>query len=393
MKRLPEPVSTAQSPATAPWTIVQLLPALQTGGAERSALEVSRALVAAGHRSIVISAGGRWQARLEAEGGEHHSLDLGSKTWRAALRVGELARLLNRLRPDLVHARSRLPAWIYWYARRKLLVQPRFVTTVHGLNSVNPYSAILTRGERVIAVSRCTREHLLRHYPKLRAADIRVIPRGVDPAEFPADWQAPAGKRAELEALHPQLKDLPWLTLPGRGTRLKGHADAIKLLARLKQDGTHASLLLLGVVEAGRESYLAELELLAQRLGVRERVAFSPSRSDVRDVMSLSAIVLQLSTRPESFGRVVVEALSLGRPVLGYAHGGVGELLAEHYPQGAVPLGDVQGAARRVASLLREAPAPIAARLPTVAQLQARSLSVYAELLAGAAVDPALCPS
>ena len=137
--------------------VVQLIPALHSGGAERSALEVGRALVAAGHRSIVISAGGRLVAQLEAEGSEHITLDLGRKSLRTLTRCGALRRVLRELKPDIVHARSRLPAWMGWWAMKGMAPQPHFVTTVHGLNSPGRYSAILLRGERVVAVSQTLR--------------------------------------------------------------------------------------------------------------------------------------------------------------------------------------------------------------------------------------------
>ena len=138
-------------PAATPrhFTVVQLLPALENGGAERSALEVSRALVAVGQRSVVISAGGRMVERLEREGGEHILLDVGSKSLRSLARIGTLRRILSDLDPDIVHARSRVPAWVAWYALRGMHPRPHFVTTVHGLNSPGRWSRIMTRGDRV----------------------------------------------------------------------------------------------------------------------------------------------------------------------------------------------------------------------------------------------------
>ena len=177
--------------------------------------------------------------------------------------------------------------------------------------------------------------------------------------------------------------------MPGRGTRLKGHSDALQLLARVRQAGVDARLLLLGVVEESRRPYVRELQTLARQLGVDEFVAFSVPRGDVREVYAASRLVLQLSTRPESFGRVVAEALCLGRPVLGYAHGGVGDLLRELYPAGCSPLGDLAALTERALLLLREAPEVDTARVPTVSDSQRLTLSVYAELLEGAAPHPA----
>ena len=369
---------------------MQLIPALDAGGAQRSTLEVAAALVAAGHRSIVISAGGAWVPKLTEGGSEHYRLPIGRKAFSVLLQIRSLRQLLRSLKPDLVHARSRLPAWLTLAAIFRLRPRPAFVTTLHGLNSVNAYSAVMSRGERVIAVSDTARRHLIRNYPRLDARRIRVIPRGVDPLEFNLGTPAGPSWREQFLDEFPQLRGFPLLTLPGRGTRLKGHADAIELLSRLAQAGSEARLLLLGVIEPGREDYLAELHARAQALSVLERITFMPSRPDVFEVYLISDIVLQLSTRPESFGRVVIEALSLGRPVLGYAHGGVGELLQSHYPAGAVEPRDIDALTIAALALLQaHSPATVSGALPNVSNLQRLTLSVYAELIDGAAVDPA----
>lgn len=365
-------------------TIVQLLPALGTGGAERSALEIGAALAAAGHRSIAVSAGGRLVERFVAEGSEHIALDIGHKSLATLRHVWTLRRLLAEIRPDIVHARSRLPAWIGWRALRGVPgVRPHFLTTVHGLNSPGRYSAILTRGERVICVSNTLRDYLLRHYPRLDPARIAVIPRGVDPEEFPRGYRASDAWRTRFFAEFPQLDGGRLLTLSARGTRLKGHRDAIELLAALRERRIDARLLLLGARERGREAYVEEIETLARERGVLDRLAITPPRGDVRDVYAVSDLLLQLSTQAESFGRTVLEALALGRPVLGYAHGGVGELLAELYPCGGVPLGDAAAVLDRAVELLRAPPAVTPLEKYRLADMQAATLRLYADVVTG----------
>lgn len=363
-------------------TVVQLLPALENGGAERSTLEISRALVAAGHRSVVVSAGGRLVERLEREGGEHVALDVGTKSLRSLARIGALRRILSGLDPDIVHARSRVPAWLAWYALRGMHPRPHFVTTVHGLNTPGRWSRIMTRGDRVIAVSQTVHDFVLSHYKSVDAARLSVIPRGIDPDAFPYGYRPDGAWRDAFFAEFPQLAGAPLLTLPARGTRLKGHADAIALIAGLRVRGIDARLLLLGIVEPGREAYLKEMQALAGARGVADHVAFSPPRHDVRDVFAVSDLVLQLSNKPESFGRTVIEALSLCRPVLGYAHGGVGELLAELYPAGRVPAGDVNKLIERAAELLGSAPPIAPMQRYRLADMQASVLALYQELAA-----------
>jgi len=361
-------------------TVVQLLPALHSGGAERSALEVARALVQAGHRSVVISAGGRLAGQLEAEGSEHITLDIGRKSLRTLGRVGALRRVLRELKPDIVHARSRLPAWLGWWAIRGLAPRPHFVTTVHGLNSPGSYSAILLRGERVVVVSQTLRDYVLSHYAWLDPARVKVIPRGIDPEAFPYGHRPDETWRKAFFNEYPGLAGAPLLTLPARGTRLKGHHDAIELIAALKHRGIDTRLLLLGVIEPGREAYVRELRDLARACDVADKVVMTPPRADVRDIYAISALVLQLSNKPESFGRTVVEALSLCRPVLGYAHGGVGELLAELYPAGRVAPGDRERLVERAAELLRVAPPIAPLQSYRLADMQAAVLALYAEV-------------
>jgi glycosyltransferase involved in cell wall biosynthesis len=362
-------------------TVLQVLPALNTGGVERSTLEIAEALVAAGHRSIVLSAGGDRVAELERGGSTHVTLDLGKKSLRSLLQVAALRRWLAQERPDIVHVRSRLPAWLVWWAGRGLpMPRPVIVTTVHGLNSPGRYSAVLTFGQRVICVSETVRTWLLRHYPALDPARLRVIPRGIDPAAFPHGHAPAPTWREDFFATYPQLAGGALLTLPGRGTRLKGHADALRLLARLRADGCDARLLLLGVVEPGRDRYLVELDALARALGVSEAVVFSPSRRDVREVLAISDIVLQLSNKPEAFGRTVAEALSLGRPVLGWAHGGVGEILATQWPEAGLAVGDLDALVERAGEWIARAPSVPQYTGPTLAAMQQETLAVYAEV-------------
>ncbi len=346
-------------------TVVQLLPALGSGGVEKSTLEIAQALVRAGHRSIVVSAGGRLVEQLLAEGSEHIELDIGRKSLATLRQLFALRRLFKHIRPDIVHARSRLPAWLGWWAC-KGLAGTHFITTVHGLNSAGFYSSIMTRGERVICVSGTVRAHVLAQWPGTDPGKLVVIERGIDPQAFPAT------------PLLPAVPDrMPVLLMPGRGTRLKGHHAALQLLADLRERSVHAQLRLLGAREPGREAYVAELETLAKTLGISEQVQILSPSADMAGAYRDCDLVLQLSARPEAFGRTVIEALCSGRPVVGWAHGGVAELLARHFPQGQVAPGDREGLRDTTLSLLAfpRAIPPLAAQ--TLAGMQAQTLKVY----------------
>ena len=367
-------------------TVVQLLPALHSGGVERSTLEIADALVRAGHRAIVVSAGGRLVPALRALGAEHVELDIGRKSPLTLRHVPALRRMFRSERVDIVHARSRLPAWLGWLALRGMdaASRPKFVTTMHGLNSPSRYSAIMARGDRVICVSDTVRAYLRRHYPDADPSKVRVIPRGIDPAQFPRAPMPDRGARAWAATQHPHLAgDTPILLLPGRGTRLKGHAYAIRLLAKLHGEGVATRLWLPGARESGRARapYLAELEAEARSAGVADLVAFTPATDDIARAYAASALVLQLSRKPEAFGRTVLEAFAVGRAVAGWDLGGVGELLRALQPDGAVPAFDEDALHDRVRALLAHPPPPPGTIPHTLDAMQQATLAVYAELV------------
>ena len=365
-------------------TVVQLLPALESGGVERSAIEISEALVAAGHRSIVVSAGGRLLPALRDTGAEHIALDIGRKSLLTLRHLPALRNLFLREQVDIAHARSRLPAWLGWKAMQGMAgaQRPHFVTTMHGLNSPGRYSAVMARGERVICVSGTVRDYLLHHYPRTDPGKLRVIPRGIDTSRFPRVAQPDHALRREFASEHAQLGgEGPLLLLPGRGTRLKGHVDALRLLAALRGDGGDARLWLPGAREAGREDYIAEMEGVAAALGIAGAVAFTTATARIAEAYAASDLVLQLSRKPEAFGRTVIEALSVGRPVLGWAHGGVGELLAELQPQGRAPAFDEAALASAARTLLRHPPPPLATMPYTLRAMQEATLALYQELV------------
>jgi len=268
--------------------------------------------------------------------------------------VFALRRWLRQERPDILHLRSRLPAWICWLAWRGLPghARPRLVTTVHGLYSVNRYSAIMCRGERVIAVSKTVETYIRDNYPDTDMSRVRLVYRGIDPLEFPRGYRPSAAWLQGWQEQYPQLSGKQVLTLPGRLTRLKGHHDFINLIAALRQQGKAVCGLIVGGEDPKRQEYAQELYARVRELGLQDEVLFTGARSDIRDIYAVSDLVLSLSTQPESFGRTVAEALSIGVPVVGYAHGGVGEILAAVLPAGRVALGDAQGLLQVSATLL-----------------------------------------
>ncbi len=288
-----------------------------------------------------------------------------------------------------MHARSRAPAWSAWLAVRR--TGAHFVTTYHGaygedLPFKRRYNAVMARGERVIAASHFIAD-LIRTRHGVDAARIRVIPRGVDPAIFDPD--AVTTERLVRLARTWRLPDgQPTVMLPGRLTRWKGQAVLIEALSRMHNRDVGAVLV---GAEQGRHAYAAELAALAERRGIADRLRLVGHCDDMPAALMLSDVVVNASTEPEAFGRVVIEAQAMARPTIATDHGGAVETIEHGVTGWRVPPGDVDALAaaldyvfalpqeERVA-MGRRARASVCAHY-TVRAMQAATIEVYREVL------------
>lgn len=364
--------------------VLQVLPALDGGGVERGTLEIAEALVRAGHESWVVSAGGRLVAPLEKAGSAHVTWDLGRKSPRTLWQVRPFRAWLQRQHFDIVHARSRLPAWITHLALRKLPAadKPHFVTTMHGLHSVSRYSAIMTRGERVIAVSDTCRRYIVEAYPKTDPGRVRLIHRGIDPDAFPRDYRPAAPWMERWHAQYPHLRGRFVVTLPGRLTRLKGHMEWLEIMASLRDRIPNLAGLIVGGESPAKKAYADEVREAIRRLNLESVITMTGHRTDMRDIYAISDVVVSLSTKPESFGRTVLEPLAMGVPVVGYARGGVAEILEALYPDGAIVPGDLEQAARTISRIRRGETMPVRKNERfLLSNMQEETLALYEELV------------
>jgi glycosyltransferase involved in cell wall biosynthesis len=366
-------------------TVVQMLPALESGGVEKGTLEVGKYLVDHGHRSIVISAGGRMVAQLEREGSTHITLPVGIKRLTTLRFIRPVREILARERVDILHLRSRLPAWIGYRAWKGLPAasRPHLVTTVHGPYTPGWYSSVMVRGERVIAISNMIREYILRNYPAVDPGNIRVIPRGVSPKAYPHGYQPSAEWLAKWRAQFPELQGKFVITLPARLTRWKGQEHLIKVIAALKARGLPVHGVLVGDAHPRKQYYADELRAQAHAAGLDHDITFTGHRSDLKEIMAVSDVVLSLSLDPEAFGRVSLEALTLGKPVAAYDHGGVAEQLAEIFPEGRVPVGDVVVLEEKLARWAMARPVVPTHQPFTLERMLGSTLAVYRELAEG----------
>lgn len=342
--------------------VMQLLPELNSGGVERGTLEIGRALVASGHQSLVVSNGGRMVPQLEQEGTRHLQLAIHQKSFRSLFKIRPLRRLILQEQPDIVHVRSRVPAWLTHFALRGMPQhnRPHLISTVHGLYSVNGYSAIMTRAERVIAVSDTVVDYIQQHYPNCPKSSIVRIYRGISLDEFPHGYQPPAAWWQMVYQLFPQLENKTLISLPGRITRLKGHDYLFELIAALKKEfNVHG--VVVGGADDKKQGYLDQLQQRVTELNLQDHVTFVGHRRDIREWLAASDLVLSLSTQPETFGRTTLEALALGTAVVGWNRGGVAEILKRCYPTGCVEPENAQALFNKVQQLLASpiAPAPV----------------------------------
>lgn len=322
-------------------TILQVIPALGSGGGvERGTVEIAEAIAAAGGRALVTSVGGAQVHEITRAGGEHIELPVDSKNpvviYNNILR---LVALIERENVDLVHVRSRAPGWSAFYAAKR--TKRPLVTTFHGTyNAGNfikrAYNSVMTRGDRVIAISAFIAEHVRRLYG-VPASRLRIIHRGVDlnrfnPAMVSAERVVQLANEWRLTEGHPVIM------LPGRLTRWKGQTVFIEAVAKLKRRDIRC--LIVGG-DQGRYDYRRELEVMVETYNLGEVVRIVDHCPDMPAAYMLSDAVVSASTDPEAFGRVMIEAQALGRPVIASDHGGALETVLPKKTGWLVPSGDV----------------------------------------------------
>jgi glycosyltransferase involved in cell wall biosynthesis len=367
--------------------ILQVLPSLVTGGVERGAVEIAQVIAETGAHSLVASAGGPLVQSIERAGGIHVTLPLATKSplgiWH---NVAALEALIRAEKISLVHARSRAPAWSAWLACRRTGVP--FVTTYHGAYGEEfplkrRYNSVMARGCIVIAASQYIADLVMRQHG-VPAERIRVIPRGVDPAQFdPAAidggriarlreaWRLPVGTRTVM--------------LPGRLTGWKGQAVLLDAMARL--DRRDVVAVLVGSHQ-GRHRYARQLEQQARQLGIADSLRLVGQCDDMPAALCLADVVVHASTQPEAFGRVVIEAQAMARPVVASDLGGPVETVRHGETGWRVAPGDPDALAAAMTMALdldpqvRQALGERArASVPTVRAMQDATVAVYRTVL------------
>ncbi|MDO8525813.1 MAG: lipopolysaccharide heptosyltransferase II [Candidatus Omnitrophota bacterium] len=293
--------------------ILQILPSLDVGGVETGTIDLAKYLVLRGHKAITVSGGGRLVRELDSIGARHYNLPVGKKSlFSIILMIKELRDIIRKEDIDIVHARSRVPAAIAYFACK--LSAKTFITTAHGYYKKHLMSEAMGWGKYVIVASNIMAKHMVHHFgvPYDR---IRLIPRGVDLERF--------------RFREPRERQSPWFVvgMVSRITPLKGHADFIKAIAILSRQIPNLKAVIAG--EAPKEKYKEDLELLIRRLGLVNTIEFLPATNDVPNIMRGLDVLVSATITPEAFGRVIIEAHASGVPVVATQVGGIVDIIED----------------------------------------------------------------
>ncbi len=322
--------------------VVQLLPELNEGGVERGVVELSRELIKRGFSSIVISNGGKLAKEIENDGAKHIKYDICSKNpLNAPYRAMGLRKILKEIKPDILHVRSRVPAWLTHFANNSLHIP--IVSTVHGFNSVSFYSKIMTKADKVICVSTAIKEYIQKHYDTPEQK-ITVIPRGVDLKKFNPKNIDIAFMDKFIDKYG--LKDSFTVSTVGRITQLKDIETFIKAISLLQKDYSSIKGLVVGGAREDKKEYFNSLKNLSKEL--KANIIFTGSISKVAEIYHISDVVVSGSKKPESFGRSVAEALALNTPVIATNHGGVLDIIQKNKNGYFFSIGDHKELAEKI---------------------------------------------
>ena len=324
--------------------VIQLLPELNIGGVERGTKDFSKVLVEKGHESIVISNGGIFEKNIIDNGGRHIKIPLHKKSFLSFLLSKKLKSIYKEEKPDIVHIRSRMPAWINYFAFKKLKNKPLLISTFHGLYSTPIYSQIMSKVDHMIAISETVKTYIINTY-NISEDNITTIPRGCDIKQFNKEELSNEWIEDWFNE-YPETKNKIILTLPTRVSKWKGLDGFLELLSKLDNKKFHG--LIVGPTSSSKQKYLNILKKKASRLGISKNITFTGSREDIVNIYKISDVVFNLSIKPEPFGRTTIEAISCGSKVIGWDHGGTKEILEELFPVGLVKLGNIDALKEKV---------------------------------------------
>jgi len=359
--------------------ILQVLPSLESGGVERGTLELANYLVSKGHGSYVISFGGRLVKELTDHGTKHTKINIGRKSLFTFLYIPKIIHFIKENKIDIVHVRSRFPAWVIYMALFFVgKNRPRFVTTVHGYNSVSIYSKIMTKGDKVVVVSKFIQDFIIKTY-KVNKSKTVLIHRGVPTQLKPLKKNEFLLWKKSFKKNFTQLRDCKILILSARVSRTKGIEVFINLIEKLVKEKRKIHGIIVG--EAKSSHYHNQLIKKINELGIEKKVTFLGYREDIYNIIQYSDISYCLSSTPEPFGRGVIESIKLGTPVIAFDHGGAGEQLKEIFPEGLVKNNDFINLYEKSVTFLNKKPTIKKTNSFSLETMVKKTLDLYRDLI------------
>ena len=354
--------------------IIQLLPELKVGGVERGTVDLSGHLIKLGHDSAVISAGGQLVNLLNDHGAKHYELPIAKKNIRALLQINNLIKIYSEFKPDIVHVRSRFPAWINYFALKNFQGRkPIVISTFHGLYSKPFYSKSMSYADEIIAISQTVKQYIQKNY-YVDESNLHLIYRGCDLQEFNKSPLSQEWKEAWFEEF-PETKNKIILNLPGRITSWKGIESFIDLFSNIDTSRFHG--IIPGPVARNKRNYFTSLQKLIKQKNLTDHLTFCGARSDIAEVYKISDIVMNLSSKPEPFGRTIIEAAACGSHVMGWNRGGVKESINSINPVGLVDYGNVRMLAKQIDQVLATSPPEFIPKQFTKESLVNATMNVY----------------
>lgn len=297
--------------------ILQILPQLNYGGVEIGTIDLAKALVEEGHKAYVISAGGELVPQLIKMGVKHYELPVHKKSLQALAMIHKVRAIIEKNGIDIVHARSRVPAWIAYFATRR--TRAKFVTTCHGYYSKHMMSKIMGWGDRVIVISRAIGRHMIDEFGVLPER-ITLIHRGVDIDKYPFDKE-----HYSQERLNKKEKFV--VANIGRLTPIKGHEYFIRAMHLVSHQFPHVEAWIIGGSSKRKAKYVENLKVLVDKLGMQNHIKFMGVERDIPALMKKIDMLVLSTTHPEGFGRVVIEAGASGVAVVATKVGGVPDII------------------------------------------------------------------
>jgi len=372
-------------------TIMQVLPSLISGGVEKGTIEIARSLVENGYKSIVLSNGGPLVSDVESSSSLHIKLDVQNKNpfnlWK---NIRNIAQILKERQVDIIHARSRAPAWSCYYASRKS--DARFITTAHGIYTISNYlkryyNSVMTKGDRVIAVSHFVKKYLLENY-SIDESKIRVIPRGVD-HEYYDSGNIPEAKLIKFRQKYNIPSGVPVILLPGRFTNWKGHKLLIEAINKIR----HLDFYCMMVGDLAKHpEYVSQVKGMISSMKLQGKIQLFGSENNMFNLYGVADIVLSTSIEPEAFGRIIIEAQSMQKIVVASDIGGASETIENEKTGLHFKSANADDLADKIRYALEIINTPVAlslceaARQSVISQyslraMQQKTLDVYRELL------------